>query len=137
MIDKDPDQNWLNLPAWLTYLFVVFISSWGGLVNIIQRYRLSKERRFNLIEIVGELTISAFAGMIVYYFCTWIKLDGNLMAGIVGLAGHMGSRVIYMLEQVLKEKFSSFSGVKDLRDPDAGAGTGVGTTTSSSEGEKK
>ncbi len=80
-------------------------------MTLIQRYRLYKERRFSIIEVIGELAISAFAGMLVYYFCTWLGLEGNLRSGLVGIAGHMGSRIIFMIEQGVKSKFKSWAGI--------------------------
>ena len=115
MIDKDP----VDYP-WLTYLFVIAFSCWGGIVTLIQRYRLYKERRFSIIEVIGELAISAFAGMLVYYFCTWLGLEGNLRSGLVGVAGHMGSRVIFMIEQAVKAKFKGVAGISGESDGSAG-----------------
>lgn len=108
MIDKEPDPSWFTL-SWLTYLFVIFFSCCGGLVNLIQRYRLAKDRRFSLKDWLGDLFISAFAGMLVYYLCKSIPVNDNLMAGLIGIAGHMGGRLIFMLEfwgkEIIRKKF--------------------------------
>ena len=112
MLDKEPKHEWFSFP-WLTYFFVIAFSVWGGIVNLIQRYRMAKNRRFSLTESIGELTISAFAGMVVYYICVGIKLHESLMAAFVGIAGHMGSRIIYVLECWLKEKLGGYLGIKN------------------------
>lgn len=109
-MEEKPKFEWLSYP-WHTYFFVVFFSVWGGIVNLIQRYRMAKNRRFSLTESIGELTISAFAGMLTYYICEAFKLPEPLMAAFVGISGHMGSRIIYVFESWMKEKLSSYLGI--------------------------
>ena len=115
MFDKDPSEY-----PWYTYLFIITFASLGGFVNLLQRYRLAKERRFSLLEVVGEFATSAFAGLLVYYICTYFKLDENIIAAAAGMAGHMGSRLIHMFEMVLREKAGSYFNLPlDRRSTDA------------------
>lgn len=106
-MDKDPSNY-----SWLTYLFIVSFASLGGFVNLLQRYKLAKDRRFSILEVVGEFATSAFSGLLVYYICAHFNIDENLTAAGAGMAGHMGSRLIYMLEHILKDKLGAYFGVE-------------------------
>lgn len=112
MMDKEPNRDWLNYP-WDTWLFMLGFSIWGGLANLVQRYRNSQHRRFSLTEAIGELTISAFAGIVIYNLCDGLGVPRSITAAFVGISGHMGSRLIYVLEHWLKEKLGTYLGIKD------------------------
>ena len=47
----------------LGFLWFAIIAVWGGTANYIARIKQSKAN-FNLFELVGEWTISAFAGIV-------------------------------------------------------------------------
>lgn len=128
MSDNTPKQEWLSILP--TYVFVIAFSIWGGIVNLIQRYRSAKNRRFSLTESIGELTISAFAGMVIYYICVGFKLPESLVAAFVGIAGHMGSRIIYVIECWLKEKLGDYLGIQNP------SGTPESSRSQSIEGEQ-
>lgn len=86
----------------LTYAWVIALSSFGGLASFLGKYRRGEVRAINITELVGELVISAFAGIITYYLCTWSQLDPMLTAALVGICGHMGSRAVLLAEQRLR-----------------------------------
>lgn len=88
----------------LTYAWVLGFSIWGGIVNYIRRIKLGKAQPFSLIELVGEISISAFSGMIVFYLCEASNLNQLLTAAIVGMADHMGSRTIFLIEVFIQER---------------------------------
>jgi LydA holin phage, holin superfamily III len=90
--------------SFVTYAWVLGLSLWGGTVNYLRRLKLQKAQPFSLIELIGDLTISGFSGMITFYLCEASKLDQILTAAIVGIAGHMGSRTIFLLETLIQER---------------------------------
>lgn len=100
MPDKDP----LTYSV-LTYGWVVILSMWGGLVNYHYKMREGVVTRFQITEFVGDLTTSGFSGMITFYLCEYANLPQVLTAALVGVAGHMGARGIFMIEHALERKF--------------------------------
>lgn len=86
--------------SWVVFLLLAF---WGGTVNYLSRIKANKEP-FSLIELIGEWTISGFAGVLVAFICFEFGYSWHITAFASGIAGHMGGRTIYMLEQVVKAK---------------------------------
>lgn len=62
-------------------------------------------RVFNIVEFLGEIVTSAFAGVITFWLCENAEISPLMTAAFVGISGHMGSRAIFMVENWLKEKF--------------------------------
>lgn len=100
MIDKDPTSYSL-----LTYGWVFMLAILGGIVNFMRKLQQGHARAFNLVEFVGELVTSAFAGVITFWLCEHAGISQLMTAALVGVSGHMGSRALFMFEEYLKEKF--------------------------------
>lgn len=77
----------------------------------LRKLQKRRNRQFNLIEFIGECTTSAFAGVLAFWVCQWAEqvlgLHPSLTPAIVGVAGHMGSRFIVLLEGKLTKKVES------------------------------
>jgi len=101
MPEKDPTNYQL-----LTYLWVVGLSAWGGVVSFIRKIKRGEARAFNFIELIGEICTSAFAGIITFYLCESAGFTGVMTAAFVGISGHMGSRAISMMEKYFSNKFN-------------------------------
>lgn len=99
MIEKDP-----GLYSIVTYVWVILLSAWGGAINFWGKMKRGEARAINIMELFGELMTSAFAGMLTYWLCQSAHIDQFLTAALVGVAGHMGSRAIFMLEKWLGSK---------------------------------
>jgi hypothetical protein len=100
MPEKDPTNYGL-----LTYLWVLALASWGGVVGFMRKRREGLARPFNLTEIAGEIVTSAFAGVITFWLCEAAGIAPLLTAAMVGVSGHMGSRAIYQIERYIESKF--------------------------------
>jgi hypothetical protein len=100
MLEKDPMTYGL-----LTYVWVFALSAWGGFVSFWRKLKDGKARPFNIMELVGELFTSAFAGVITFWLCQAAALDGLLTAALVGISGHMGSRAIAQMENWASKRF--------------------------------
>jgi len=98
---SEPTPPWFEMPVReaIAYGVVVAISSWGGIVAYINRVRAGRE--FSLSELIGELTTSAFCGVLTYWFCQWAGLNPYLTAALVGISGHMGSRGLALTERYM------------------------------------
>ena len=99
MPDKDPT----NL-GWVTYLWVVLLSSLGGFVAFWQKLKDGSVRVFNVVEFIGELCTSAFTGILTYYLCEAAHFSAFLTAALVGISGHMGNRALFLIEKFLSDK---------------------------------
>lgn len=102
-----------------TYAWVVTISMLGGAAQFYRNVKAGRARPFNLAEFVGELLISGFAGFITYLLCKAGNVNPYITAAFVGIAGHMGSRAIFMGEQLLEKAASRFFGVTITLPPPA------------------
>ncbi len=88
----------------IAYFWVLILSFWGGIVSYIQKKKAGVIKRYSLVELIGELVISGFCGVITFYLCEASMLDGTLTAAMVGISGHMGSRGIFMLERYIQKR---------------------------------
>lgn len=86
---------------WLTYAWVIFISLWAGIANYFYRLKDAESKKFLLFELMSDITISGFVGMITFFFCESSALDPMLSAAIIGISAHMGSRGLFLIERVL------------------------------------
>lgn len=100
MIEKDPTSYSL-----LTYLWVFGLAVLGGVVNFMRKLQEGHARAFNIIEFIGEIVTSAFAGVITFWLCENADLSQLITAAFVGISGHMGSRALFMAEGWLTKQF--------------------------------
>lgn len=85
-----------------TYGWVFVISFFGGFASWARKVKDGKARWFNFVELIGELAIASFAGVITFLLCRWAETNEWLMAALIGISGHMGSRTIFLAEQALE-----------------------------------
>lgn len=81
----------------LGHLWLIVLAIWGGTVNYISRIKTSKAA-FSITELIGEWTISGFAGIMTALVCHSLEWDWYLTAAATGIAGHMGGRAIGLAE---------------------------------------
>lgn len=93
MPEKDP----LNYSI-ATYVFVLSLSFWAGWAAFIQKVRQDQIQR-SLREFIGELVISAFAGIMAFFLCESRSVDPMLSAALIGISAHLGSNFIIQAEQ--------------------------------------
>lgn len=99
MPEKDPTSYTL-----ITYAWVLALSCLGGATSFAAKVRTGMARWFNLTELLGELFTSAFAGVITFYLCEAAQFHGLMTAALVGIAGHMGSRAIFVMERFFEQR---------------------------------
>lgn len=71
----------------------------GGFVSWYSKVRSGVLAATSINHLVGELCTSAFAGLMCFWLCEWSGAPQLLTAALTGIAGHMGSRGITMLEE--------------------------------------
>ena len=91
--------------ALLTYAWVLILSTWGGLVHYLSKVRAGAIARFNITELIGDMFISGFTGVLTFWMCEAAGFNELTTAVCVGISGHMGVRMIGKLENVMSRKF--------------------------------
>lgn len=89
-------------------LWMIFVASAGGVVSFYHKMSSGKVRAFNFTEFIGELVTSALAGLVTFWLCKWGNVNEYATAAGVAIAGHMGARLIFLLEnkaEALAEKY--------------------------------
>lgn len=80
------------------YGLTLGIALMGGLVSWLAKVRRGDASAFNVMQLVGELCTSAFAGLLAFWICEWSGAPPLLSAAMTGIAGHMGTRAITAFE---------------------------------------
>lgn len=89
----------------LTYAWVFGLAMLGGAASFVRRVRSGQSKYSNIVELIGELVVSAFAGLVTFFLCQSAKFDPMLTAAFIAISGHMGTRIIFMFESYLVKKF--------------------------------
>lgn len=100
MPEKSPETY-----SFITYGWVFALAILGGVVSFMRKLQTGHVRAFNLVEFIGEIVTSAFAGVLTFWMCENAEMSGLMTAAFVGIAGHMGSRTMFMLESYLTKRF--------------------------------
>lgn len=80
---------------------MVFVAMLMGAVNFIHKVRRGLSRVFNLAELVGEMFISGMCGLTAFWGFKGLGVNEYLVAAGVAIAGHMGTRAIFLMEQIV------------------------------------
>ena len=104
MPEKDPNNTalfveWLR--QFMPYLTTFFLSTWGGVVNHITTLR-SGRKKFQLKELIFDIVVSTFAGLITFYFCRSAGISETMSAVLIAISGPMGTRAIAGFETVYR-----------------------------------
>lgn len=91
---KDP----LSYPL-KTYGFMLVMAIFGGFVSWYAKVRRDEIPGSSLFHLIGEITTSAFAGLVTFFICEYAGLSRGITAPLVGIAGHMGAKVISWYEE--------------------------------------
>lgn len=80
------------------YGFILATALLGGLVSWSARVRKGEAQAWNLMQLIGELATSAFAGLLAFWLCEWSATPALLTAPLAGIAGYMGTRALQTFE---------------------------------------
>lgn len=87
------------------FAWMIGLSFWGGIAGYLRKVKQGNQR-FSFTELIGELFISGFVGVLTFLLCQSAQLNMLLTAAIVGISGHMGSRAILTIEKMLESKLN-------------------------------
>ena len=99
----EPPRTVTGIAA-LTYSWVIALAIGGGVANYIQKVRLGQVARFNFTELIGDMFIAGFTGLLTFWMCQAAEFNEFMTAFFVGVAGHMGGRLIGKMEQFMSRK---------------------------------
>jgi cytochrome bd-type quinol oxidase subunit 2 len=95
---------------WPTIL-MAGVAMLGGYVNFRQKMKAGKVRGWNFAELIGEMVVSAFVGILTFWVCRGFEVNEYLTAAAVAITGHLGARAIFMVEQAVEKKVEGW-GIK-------------------------
>lgn len=90
---------------------MALVAMLGGYVNWRQKMKAGKVRGWNFTELIGEMFVSAFVGVLTFWICQGFEVNQWLTAAAVAITGHLGARAIFMVEQAVEKKVETW-GVK-------------------------
>lgn len=103
-IVRDPSSA-----PWTTYIWVVVLAVWGGIVRVIREVKLGGKTIWQiLLTFLAECTVSSFAGVMTCLMVESSSLPRAYVYALGGLAGYMGGRALNLLESIVKAR--SFKG---------------------------
>lgn len=70
----------------------------GGLASWWMKVRRGEILAWNLSSLIGELCVSAFAGLVAFWLCEYFALNPLLTSAIVGMSGHAGAKGLIWVE---------------------------------------
>jgi hypothetical protein len=97
MMDNLDPKNELIHSGVLTYLGVLGISLWGGIVSYFE-----KKEKFSWYNLIAHLSSASFAGMMTFFGCEYAGVSGPLVGVLCGVAAHMGTPALIALAMKLK-----------------------------------
>jgi len=100
MPEKDPATYSL-----ITYMWMSALAGMGGFVSYYQKVKTGLVSRWSFTELIGELFTSAFCGVITFWLCEAGNFEPLITAAFVGIAGHMGSRGLFAIENIMVKRF--------------------------------
>lgn len=101
---KDP-TTW-SLATWALAMGMAFA---GGFVNWYSRVKRGHTRVFNLIELVGEICTSGLVGVGAFMILSSYDQPLGVCAAAAGVGGHMGTRLLFLIEQVFERRLKATS----------------------------
>lgn len=87
------------------YGVTLAIALLGGLVSWLTKVRRGDASPWGVMQLVGELCTSAFAGLLAFWLCEWSGAPPLLSATMTGIAGHMGTRAIAAFEEAAQKRW--------------------------------
>lgn len=93
------------------YGVILGIALLGGFAAWVRRVRKGETDMFNITALIGELAISAFAGLVTFWLCESFELSPLITAAAAGMAGHAGGNGITWFEKFGKRYVEKKFGV--------------------------
>lgn len=89
------------------YLLFALIGLFGGLVARLQYWaggEMPHCWRCALFRLTADLLTSGFCGVLTLWLAAAFNLSGVITAFLAGIAGHMGSRALFLTERIIQRR---------------------------------
>lgn len=90
--------------TWTEYALLLAVAVLGGMVGWYGRLQSESPPKVSVLQVVGEVGTSAFAGLLAFWLTQWAGAPQLLSICIVGVAGHMGARFLYSMESWVRQR---------------------------------
>ena len=88
----------------------------GGMASWYMKVRRGEILVWNLAALIGELCVSAFAGLIAFWLCEYANFNPLLTSAIVGMSGHAGAKGLNWLEVMGQRVVEKKLGIEQPKD---------------------
>jgi hypothetical protein len=88
--------------SWLTYLWVVGLSAWGGVVSWLRKKEFGQTWRQTAAQVAIEMIVSTFVGLITFVLCHIAELSLLWTIVLVAISGHAGAKALTQYETFLE-----------------------------------
>lgn len=112
-MNPTPPPGGVDLDAILSWIFLIGLSLWGGCASFVRKMREGHARAWNITELIGELAISGFTGIVTAHLCDAAGASSPMKYALVGIAAHMGSRALFKFEAVMNSRLNLPADKKD------------------------
>ena len=100
----------------LEYGSVLAVALLGGLVSWYSKVKKGELVAWNISALIGELCVSAFAGLMAFWLCEYFNLNQLLTACVVGMSGHAGAKGLAALESLGQKVIEKKLGIEPQKD---------------------
>lgn len=98
------------------YGIVLSTALLGGMASWYMKVRRGEILAWNLAALIGELCVSAFAGLIAFWLCEYVNVNPLLTSAIVGMSGHAGAKGLNWLETMGQRVVEKKLGIEQPKD---------------------
>lgn len=98
------------------YGIVLATALLGGLASWWMKVRRGELLAWSVSALIGELCVSAFAGMLAFWSCEYLNFHPLLTASIVGMSGHAGAKGLSWLETIGQRLVEKKLGIEQTKD---------------------
>ena len=98
----------LTMKSIIPTLWMAAIAMIGGYVNFRTKVKQGNARAWNITELIGEMFVSGVVGVVTFWIFRGFEINEWLTAAGVAIAGHLGSRGIFMAEKAIEKKVETW-----------------------------
>ena len=107
-----PDKTPLDYSVF-HYSLILGLGALGGLVARLQKLAgvaTPPPLKVVFIRIMADMITSGFCGLLAFWICEHLQIKLLVTAAIIGISGHMGSRILFLAEKILANKLKDYFG---------------------------
>lgn len=106
-MNHSPPPGGFDYDTLVNWALLIALSLWGGWASFVRKMREGHARAWNITELVGELVIAGFTGIVTAHLCDAIpSFPVSLKYAFVGISAHMGSRALFKFEAMMNSRLN-------------------------------